>query len=388
MLQYPNPIKDYPPKWVEELAGFRNKETVIELEKKIPQAFKSEDLTAFYKKINELSQIASIPELPHFPEHRFSFLFMIPKKQYEIKRLAPFVHHFYQEKKLDKIIDIGGGIGHLAQSLVNHYNLKTVTVDMDPALQKTGFDIHQKNARFPDNKVEFINVKVDENETKFQSLLSANSMTLGLHTCGPLANYQIKASAKNKIRGLINLGCCFDKLFGDKSGQNISTFARELPQSLHFNHFALTLATRAHRKMNEKDYNFKLKVKFFRYSIHFLLHDHYDLKQVMTLGNTHHKVYEGSFADYAFEQMRRISLKPRHSAEELNEFFSRKDIQELIWNMLAAELIRNALGRLMELYILLDRAIYLEEQGYQVKLLEFFDESVSPRNIGIVASIE
>jgi hypothetical protein len=36
-------------------------------------------------------------------------------------------------------------------------------------------------------------------------------------------------------------------------------------------------------------------------------------------------------------------------------------------------------------HILLDRAIYLEEQGYEVRVEEFFDEELSPRNIGITA---
>lgn len=387
MLQYPDPVKDYPAEWVEELASFRDRDVVIGLEKKELPELKSASLKAFYQRIDELCQLESIPALPAFPERRFSFLYMIPKKEYEIKKLAPFVNALYQSKGLKKIVDIGGGQGHLAVSLTNHYNLKTVSVDMDPALQKTGIERHEKNFRFADNKVEFVNVKVSGNEEKFQNLLSPESMTLGLHTCGPLANYQIKASAEKKIKGIISLGCCFDKLVRDENTQNISDFAQKSAYSLNFNQYALTLATRAHRKMDEKDYEFKLKVKFFRYAIHFLLHDHYGLKDIVPLGNTHHKIYEGPFADYVFEQMKRISLEPRHTKDELNEYFARADIQELIWKMLAAGLIRNALGRPMELYILLDRAIYLMEQGYEVSLLEFFEEPISPRNIGIVATL-
>jgi len=56
-----------------------------------------------------------------------------------------------------------------------------------------------------------------------------------------------------------------------------------------------------------------------------------------------------------------------------------------VGQMITAGLIRNALGRALEIYLLLDRAIYLEEQGYKVKVEEFFDEELSPRNIGITA---
>ena len=210
-------------------------------------------------------------------------------------------------------------------------------------------------------------------------------MTLGLHTCGQLANDQIKASVKNNIAGLINFGCCYNKLEDIEGGENISKLAQSLDEPIEMSHFALTLSARAHRKMDEKDYDLKLKVKLYRYAIHFLLHDEYGFKDLVTLGNSSPKLYDESFGTYVLEQFRRINIKTKHSAEELNAWFAEHERQELIWKMLAAGIIRNAMGRVLELYLLLDRVIYLEENGYETELMEFFDESTSPRNIGIVA---
>jgi hypothetical protein len=137
--------------------------------------------------------------------------------------------------------------------------------------------------------------------------------------------------------------------------------------------------------MHEKDYELKLKVKYFRYAIHVLLHDEYEIKELVSLGNSSPKLYDESFGNYVIEQFRRINLPLRHTKDELDAYYATPVLQELIWNMLTAGLIRNAFGRLMELYILIDRALYLEEHGYTVQLLEFFDEPVSPRNLGIVA---
>lgn len=118
--------------------------------------------------------------------------------------------------------------------------------------------------------------------------------------------------------------------------------------------------------------------------MHILLHEQYGLHELVTLGNTVPKQYDLSFGEYAQEQLSRIHL-PLQSLEELNAFYNRRELRELVWRMIAAGLIRNALGRLLELYLLLDRVIYLEEKDYQVKLLECFDEGTSPRNLGIVA---
>jgi hypothetical protein len=382
MLLYPNPLNDFPRDWVDELAQFKNQDDVIRLEKKeVFDYIKSPSLIAFYRRLEELAAVPKIPELPLFPDNKSLFLHMIPKKQHEIKRLAPYVNAFYQDHNINKVVDIGGGIGHLAQSLANHYQLKTTSLDMDPVMQQTGKD------RQLNNRVEYIQVKVDASNEKFKAVLSQDAMTLGLHTCGPLANHQIKASCSNKIKGLISFGCCYEKLHHDSESQNISQAAKDLKEPITFNYFALTLATRAHRKMHEKDYELKLKVKYFRYAIHILLHDEYEIKELVSLGNSSPKLYDESFGNYVIEQFRRINLPLRHTKEELDAYFVAPALQDLIWKMLVAGLIRNAFGRLMELYILLDRVLYLEEHGYQVQLLEFFDEPVSPRNLGIVANL-
>lgn len=385
MLLYPHPLQGYPLEWVEELAQFREKSDVIRLEKKDVYDFiQNPSLIAFYRRIEELVDVPFIEEYPSMPENHYTFLYVIPKKQHEIRKLAPVVNAFKQKHHIERIVDIGGGIGLLAQALCNEYNLPLITLDMDPELQKTGRERHKKNARHPDNHVEYINVKVDENEPVFKEILTSQTMTLGLHTCGSLANSQIRASAKLGVKGLINFGCCYIKLEGDAFGQNISHFAQSMPYQVKMNHFALTLSCRAHRKMNEKDYDLKQKVKLYRYAIHMLFHDEYGEKELLTLGNSSPKLYDESFGTYALEQFSRVKITPKHTKEELDAYFANKDLQDLIWKMLAAGLIRNALGRVLEMYILLDRMIYLEENGYQTKLYQFFDEETSPRNLGIV----
>lgn len=386
MLLYPDPLDDYPEEWITELATFRQKNDLIRIEKKdVFDYIKTPSLISFYKTVEDLSALPQVPELPPMPEDRFTFLFMIPKKQYEVKRLAPMVYKLSCDLSVDRILDIGGGVGLLAQTLVNQYGLKVTSLDLDPVMQKSGLERHQKHAKNPDNLVEFVSLKVDAHDMNFNRLLKNNCMTLGLHTCGALANDQIKASVKNKIPAMINFGCCYHKLEDVEGGENISQLAQSLPRKIEMSHFALTLAARAHRKMDEHDYDLKLKVKLYRYAIHFLLHDEYGFKDLVTLGNSSPKLYDEPFGIYVLEQFRRINLKSKHTSQELDAWFGDHDRQELIWKMLAAGFVRNAMGRLLELYLLLDRVIYLEENGYSADLLEFFEENISPRNLGIIA---
>lgn len=386
MLLYPDPVADYPAEWVDDLVRFQDKKDVIRLEKKdVFDYITSPGLIAFYKRIKELEELPSMADYPPMPEEPFTWLFMIPKKQHEIRKLAPHINHLYSKNKIDKIVDIGGGIGLLAQTLNNQYKHHVMSIDMDPILQKTGMNRHEKNAKDPSNKVLYKNLKV-EAQGEFSEVLKERVMPIGLHTCGKLALDIIETSARAKVPALINFGCCYHTLDKAPELQNISRFAKD-NEPLWMNKFALTLACRAHKKMDDKDYDLKLKVKLYRYAMHILLHDHYDIRELVTLGNSSPKLYDESFGTYALEQLKRISVTPRHSLDELNAIYNDPKLIELILRMLAAGLIRNALGRPMELYLLLDRAIYLEEQGYKVSIEEFFDEELSPRNIGITAEL-
>jgi hypothetical protein len=386
MLMYPAPLEGYALEWIEELRQYQDKNDVIKLEKKeVDDLVKSPELKFFYDEIARLTQLPEAPKYPAMPEDRFTWLFIIPKKQHEIKRLAPHIHHLYQKKNIHDVIDIGGGIGLLAQTLSNYFQLNVTSIDMNSHFQKTGMERNLKNAKNPNHKVNYKNLKVSS-DSEFSQLLKSNVMPVGLHTCGKLALDLIQVSSAQRVPVLVNFGCCYHTLDVSTDLQNISQFAQN-NDPLWMNKFALTLSCRAHRKMDEKDYALKLKVKLFRYAIHILLFDHYEITELVTLGNSSPKLYDESFGVYVFEQLKRIGINPKHTLRELNIFFENPDLQILIERMLAAGLIRNALGRVMELYLLLDRAIFLEEKGYKVEVQEFFDEELSPRNIGITAEL-
>lgn len=384
MLMYPNPLEGFPIEWIEEIAAIKDKKDIMRLEvKDFSGLVQNPSFQKFHQRIEELTAFPKSQVLTPMPADSFTFLHMIPKKQHEIKILAPAINELYQNQKIHEVIDIGGGIGLLAQTLSNQYGLNLISLDLDPILQKTGLGRNKKNAKRMDHFVRYEKVKVARDEKDFLKHLTSKTMTVGLHTCGPLAVDQIMGSSQQQVKALINFGCCYHKL---KSDQKISKFAQEHCPWI-ISPFALTLASRGHKKLQEKDYDLKLKVKSYRFAFHFLLHDHYNKKELVTLGNSKPKDYDKSFSTYALEQFKRIKLTPKHSPEELDEYFQNPERKKLIWDMLAAEIIRNSLGRLVEVSLLLDRVIYLQEQNYKAELLVFFDETISPRNLGIVARL-
>lgn len=386
MLLYPTPLEDYPSDWIDEVLRIIDAGGALALERKrYEELVTLPSLRTFYERRAALIDVPWAAPAAAFPETPFSFLYMIPKKQHEIRKLAPLLDRFSRDCGASQLVDIGGGIGLLAQSLTNHYDLHVTSVDLDPVMQKTGRERNLKNAVDPRNLVDYRTVRVALGDEAFADLLTNGTVTVGLHTCGDLAVAQLEASNSRRAKGIVNFGCCYHKLKDDSPAQNVSDFARAHGK-LHLSQFALTLASRAHLKLPEKDHDFKLKVKNFRYAIHFLLHDLYGHRGIVSLGNSPRQLYDETFSVYAKEQLQRLGLTPPSDAE-LDAYFESPRIQNLIRGMLAAGIIRDALGRPLELYLLLDRALYLEERGYEVELLQCFDEIISPRNLGLFARL-
>ena len=381
MLQYPNPLKGYPEAWVNELMEISDLSILLDIERKnIEGHLKDESLIKFFRQILTLCEIPKAPALSLAPTSKTTFLYVIPKKEHEIRNLAPYVAKFAADHSIERLIDIGGGIGLLAQTINSLYGTPITSVDMDEKLQQTGRE-RLKKLILKSAPVEYECLKVDLNELRFKKLLSSNSATIGLHTCGGLAVSQIKTSVEERCKGLISFGCCYNKILPHE--QNLSEFAKQ-NGGLKLNQFALTLSARAHRKFSSQDLELKWKVKFYRYTFHFIMCDYYDEWNTLSLGNSHKSLYEKSFADYALDQFKRIGIESKLSEQELNDYFERAENKKLIRQMLSAALIRDAMSRLLELYLLLDRCLYLEEQGYKAELLSFFDETISPRDLGVI----
>lgn len=381
MLQYPKPLEGYPMPWINELMEINKLDVLLEIERKnVEGHLKDESLLQFFRDILALCEVpkANSPEL--VPTSKTTFLYVIPKKEHEIRNLAPFVAKFTQDHSIERLIDIGGGIGLLAQTINSLYGTPITSVDMDEKLQQTGRE-RLKKLTLPAAPVEYECLKVDLHEARFRKLLTQDRATIGLHTCGGLAVSQIKSSVEQQCKGLINFGCCYHKILPHE--QNLSQFAKE-NGGIEFNQFALTLSARAHKKFSLQDMELKWKVKFFRYTFHFMMCDFYDQWNTLNLGNSHKTLYDKTFADYALDQLSRINLDSKMSYEELNAYFDRPENKKLIRQMLSAALIRDALSRLLELYLLIDRCLYLEEQGYKAELLSFFDETISPRDLGVI----
>ena len=82
------------------------------------------------------------------------------------------------------------------------------------------------------------------------------------------------------------------------------------------------------------------------------------------------------------EKLRRIEQLQRYR-RDLQQ--CEKQFRQSLAQVRNLELVRSLFRRPLEFWLLLDRALYLEEQGYQVRLGRFCEPALTPRNLLLLA---
>lgn len=377
MLLYPNPLIHYPTEWIDDLLPHLNDQTLWEMTHfKGLDRLTSISLKHYFSEIQRLSHLPTSNLVQFSPTTR-AWEFMTPKKQHEISHLIPLIEKIHLGHELTKIVDIGGGQGHLAQTISHHQNIKVLSLDMDQTVQNAGRVREMK--KYSLNKVEYHAHKLCYPDPTFKNFLDHKTLTTGLHTCGELACAHIMNSSETRA-SIFNLGCCYHKMSSEFT--NLSKLAQKNP--LPLTHFALTLAAGPYQKVSKNDVSLRIQVKKFRYCFHMLLFDQLNIHEQVTLGNCPQELYYGDFATYAIEQFKRAKIECPMSAKDLNLYQDDSKRRGLIDQMISTGLVRDSLTRVLEVAIQLDRALWLEEQGYQSELIEVFDAKESPRNIALI----
>lgn len=375
---YPDTLKYYPEQWLAYLDQLSPQE-LYTLDN--ARDLSSLPAHAFKSWAQDLQQLTKIEKFKVHEEHapipKKALLNIKLKKQHELNYLKRLFKQYKIPLRFTKMLDIGGGMGHTSRIFSHFGGPPCICLEKDQGLIDRGRE-KLKNLALPTGAqaFQFCQIEFGNNPVHDKKFFSANVFSLGLHTCGALANKHIQAYLQNPGGGLLNFGCCYGKLENQQE-QNLSQFAQQDP--LTFEKYALTLATRSHAEMTFDDFLLKQIVKQYRYTLHLYLYEKENQKKFQGLGNTPIKIYrEGSFADYVA-----YNLPGQYTAKDLNQFYA-KSIP-LVRKLFLANIIRWRFGRIIEQYILTDRCLYLQEHQRHVEMKELFHEHLSPRNIGILA---
>ncbi|KAB0802781.1 hypothetical protein PPYR_04967 [Photinus pyralis] len=345
-------------------------------------------------------------------------VFVTEKKSHEIELLTKVVATIYNISKTTHIIDVGCGKGYLSSLLALHHQIPVLGVDSsllhtDGAIKRArllekawkGFQ-HNPYKSLP-SKTEDNLTKIDHlykqvtqfvtEDTDFEQLISdiflqrsTNFGLVGLHTCGDLAAACIKMyNRNNNLKTLCNVSCCYNLLNEEfESVNSKSTHSFGFPLSAHLRnkrfklgHIALMLSAQpVDRILNRKE--LPSKILFYRSVLEVILEKYNICKSKRQVGKVKKKCE--NFVEYVHICLKNINVKLDLSNDELMKVYHEYETYEN--QLYVFYLLRCMLAPLIEAIILLDRLLFLHENGHaNAFLTQLFDPIISPRCYALIS---
>jgi hypothetical protein len=297
------------------------------------------------------------------------------KKQHELNSLYSLLKS--DKGNETKAVDFGGGVGNLAYFLEKEIGMDPLVLERDSDLVTSG---KLKLSKL-DSKVNFITCDVCEAEEIPE--LSKREFAIGLHTCGNFANHMLKHCAQSKVAKIVNFGCCYSKILENE--YHLSTFA---DRSLNFNQRALLAATLSFGEVKTEFYEFRLRILKYKYSFYNWMTKKHGIMEFCAMSNSRRSLYDLSFYEFILKTLEKFYPDLQKPTElEMVEFFDSEENIALNKYFQSYFSLSRYFGQVLETYILCDRALFLQERGYNVEVKAVFEHEISPRNKAIIAEL-
>ncbi|KAJ0578861.1 putative Methyltransferase domain-containing protein [Helianthus annuus] len=270
-----------------------------------------------------------------------------------------------------------------------------------------------------------LNSKDGDERCQNQSINDTCPLLLtGLHACGDLSVTMLRAFLESKeVKAVVSIGCCYNLLSEEEDnalcGFPISRGVKSTGLHLGRNSRDLACQSADRWKVMEKDaslHNFELHA--FRAAFQLLLSRYFpetlsgsptigrqgktlrrqqqnsrmnglatdgcSCKPDSTSGKDEHVDTCSLFEKFSKSGLHRLNLNQPHDVDFAGIWKEAEPFVEVIgpyWSL------RAALGPVLETLILLDRLLFLQEQGDSVEavMVPIFNPNISPRNVALIA---
>ncbi len=220
-------------------------------------------------------------------------------------------------------------------------------------------------------------VNADAFAPESEALCSEEQHAVALHACGELHMRLMVAASRRRTRAITLSPCCYHLIRGEQY-QPMSVFARQTrlllqPQDLRMAVQETVTAGQRVRRLRNIELSWRLGFDLLQRELR-------GVDEYLPLPNVQKCLLSGSFAEFVqwAVQIKGLDARTLPSATALETFARAGEARLPI--VARIELVRHLFRRPLELWLVLDRALYLEEQGYRVTVGEFCGKALTPRN--------
>lgn len=209
------------------------------------------------------------------------------------------------------------------------------------------------------------------------ALFKPQQTAIALHACGELHLAFLRQAAAANTQQLLLSPCCYH-LIADEYYQPLSQAGQRLELKLDFKLDKHSLRLPLQQQVTGGERVRRLRHIELTWRLAFD-----ELQQALTgepsylpLPSFAKRLLSGTFSDFVLWACEKKSLTPPAIINEAH-WLAQADARRLLVKRI--ELVRHRYRYLLELWLLLDKALFLEEQGYQVQLGLFTDVQHTPR---------
>ena len=290
------------------------------------------------------------------------------RKWQQITRFADCTTHQWQQSP-SEWLDWCAGKGHLGRLLAWQGGQPLLCLEHDAALNRAG------EALGTEIGIDSRHVDTDVLTPAAWQWLQPQHSVVALHACGQLHMTLLQQAATRGCTQIAISPCCYNRI-DSREYQPLSVAARKARLRLSRDDLGLPLQesiTAGQRVRRLRDQSMAWRLAF-------------DLWQREARGIDHY-LPTPSRPESALSQ----GIAPfcrdlaAHHDLQLTEPDSWEQLEHRGWRRLAQvrnlELLPGLFRRPLEIWLLLDRALYLQEAGYQVRLGQFCEYQLTPRNL-------
>lgn len=317
----------------------------------------------------ELSAVGELPEHAlETPGHRLNI--DVPGRKWQ--QIEAFASRLSFASQPTHWLDWCSGKGHLGRRLLGTGQQLTC-VEYDPALVASGQALSQRH------HLHALHVEQDVLAADAASVISAQHTPVALHACGDLHVRLMQLASAAGCQQMAIAPCCYNRI--DRSEyQALSSAGLRSALQLSLEDLALPMSetvTAGARVRRQRDTSMARRLAF-----DLLQRQVRGVDEYLPTPSLPSAWLEKTFADYcrdlaALKELSTIGT-PNWQALEAAGWQRLAEVRNL-------ELLRGLFRRPLELWLNLDRAIFLAEQGYVVRLGTFCDAPLTPRNFLLLA---
>ncbi len=265
-------------------------------------------------------------------------------------------------------LDWCAGKGHLGRRLL-HAHQQLTCLEHDPALIASGQALSDHHGLLASHHLQDVMADLT---------ISPEHTPVALHACGDLHVRLLQLASAAGCKQLALAPCCYNRINAD-SYQPLSGAGRASQLKLSIDDLGLPLSetvTAGNRVRQQRDTSMARRLGFDQLQRHVRGLDEYlptPSLPASWLGKP--------FAEYCQKLARLKGLSTGEQDWVALEAYG--------WRRLAhvrnLELVRGLFRRPLEMWLVLDRALFLVEQGYKVEIGSFCEPALTPRNVMVLA---